>query len=668
MHKRSVREIIKLIENRVPFEATAEDGSFTIKINRYVPFVCTAIHDGDRLRKELKSKIELDEYERWYEEDPYTGDFISSLPITLIGHDSRFEYDLNRDPENCIYEEAWNKKVWKKNLSKTDRELSLKKHRNYYRVTEALIRKLESEFEGCVVYDMHSYNWKRWDRKVPVFNVGVENVDTERYAEAIELWKNELEKIEIPNIETATGINDTFYGRGYNLKFITERFKNTLVLATEVSKIYCDELTGEDYPDIIQVLRVELKKAIVHHATYFLDKLTNWPEAKKGFILSRKLEDAIVEVDSEIHELLSNFEVLTYVNPNNEKRAKKKFFKSNFTVNPEFTYDPIKINAFELKNQLHSVNLRDIKDISIQNLYESVINGFTKKIDLLSTLDTEDFKYNSLRYFGRPDKKDLRNAKYIMLLPSVPGEARRSPRLGAKKAVEKFRESFDYYGFQGNIEISNQALSEVMVLNSQQKVVIRKDAEFEFKELNYLAEHEVGVHMVTTMNSIKQPLKVFNLGLPINTLTQEGLAVLAEYLSGNITMKRLKVLALRVIVVDLMASGSDFKECFNYLIDEYQVDSDLAWSIVVRVFRGGGFTKDHLYLKGFVMMLNFWKNGNDLTPLLIGKTSLEFYNTINEMMDRKLIHKPEFVTRSFAKPQNHKNNEVFGYVLSGLIH
>ena len=87
---------------------------------------------------ELKSKIALSEFERWYEEDPHTAAFIEALPITLIGHDSRYEYDLNRKPEDCIYDVAWGKKVWKKKLTSKETQTSLKKHDNFFRVVKAL--------------------------------------------------------------------------------------------------------------------------------------------------------------------------------------------------------------------------------------------------------------------------------------------------------------------------------------------------------------------------------------------------------------------------------------------------------------------------------------------------------------------------------------------------
>ena len=72
-----------------------------------------------------------------------------------------------------------------------------------------------------------------------------------------------------------------------------------------------------------------------------------------------------------------------------------------------------------------------------------------------------------------------------------------------------------------------------------------------------MVHHEIGVHMVTTINAVNQPLNIFKWA-STNTYTQEGI-VLTEYLSGYLSIKRLKELALRVVAVDMMINGLDFK-------------------------------------------------------------------------------------------------------------
>jgi len=266
----SVSEIIQKIKYEETFEAVAEDYSFTIKIDEYVPYICGAVHDGHQFRSELWENCLHTEYDRWFEEDPCTKEFVSSHPIVIAGCDSRFEYDLNRDPDSAIYEDAWGKKLWKFPLDPAKHKKSLEKHTAFYRVVHALIEKLEAKFGVLVVYDMHSYNWRRWDREVPVINLGTSNVDNDRFGSSIEAWRQSLSQLALPNhIESTSMINDTFQGNGYFLKFITKNFQNTLVLATEFKKIYCDELNQVIFPEVVDAIEKQLQTKLKDHADSF---------------------------------------------------------------------------------------------------------------------------------------------------------------------------------------------------------------------------------------------------------------------------------------------------------------------------------------------------------------------------------------------------------------
>jgi len=198
---------------------------------------------------------------------------VHSHPIVIAGMDSRFEYDLNRSPETAIYTDAWGKQLWKTPLSDNMREKSLEKHANFYKVVQALIQKIENLFNICIVYDMHSYNWKRWDREVPTWNLGTANIDQKRFAHSIDTWSKSLGEIKLPNsIKNTSKINDTFQGNGYFLKYITNNFKNTLVLATEIAKVYCDEYNYIMFPEVVDAVEKELQFRLPEHANAFYAK------------------------------------------------------------------------------------------------------------------------------------------------------------------------------------------------------------------------------------------------------------------------------------------------------------------------------------------------------------------------------------------------------------
>lgn len=263
MRKLSVPEIISNIQSEIPFEAVSEDYSFSIKIDKYVPYICGAVHDGHQFRTSLWDNCIHTEHERWYEEDPCTQAMVKSHPIVIAGRDSRFEYDLNRPPETAVFEEAWGKQLWRKPLSNEEKEESLSKHNAFYSVVDVLVHQLEKLHTNVIVFDMHSYNWRRWDRQVPTWNLGTDNIDNGRFGGIVDSWSAKLGSMELPgDIAQTSLINDVFQGNGYFLKYITKHFKNTLVLATEISKVYCDERSGIIYPEVVRSVEEHLKELI----------------------------------------------------------------------------------------------------------------------------------------------------------------------------------------------------------------------------------------------------------------------------------------------------------------------------------------------------------------------------------------------------------------------
>ncbi|MDC2890717.1 DUF1704 domain-containing protein [Psychrosphaera sp. G1-22] len=86
----------------------------------------------------------------------------------------------------------------------------------------------------------------------------------------------------------------------------------------------------------------------------------------------------------------------------------------------------------------------------------------------------------------------------------------------------------------------------------------------------------------------------------------------SEYCSGNLTLNRLKSLALRVIAVHLMLEQNNFLKTYQTLVNDYDLGQEQAFTITTRVYRGGGFTKDHLYLRGFIDIVTMAENGEPI--------------------------------------------------------
>ncbi|MDX1301275.1 flavohemoglobin expression-modulating QEGLA motif protein [Photobacterium sp.] len=653
------QEVLDKIQNLVPFEAQLDDGSLTIRITEYQPYVATAIHHGHRLRDDLAAKCALTESERYFEEDPHTGDFISSLPIVFQGEDSRYEYDLNRAPNNCVYEQAWGKEVWTSPLSTLERVHSERKHARYYRIIKCMVETLEKEFGICLLYDLHSYNYQRIEKLAPTFNVGTKQVNTRRWHKAINDFISRLGGIALPNLEVIASENDVFQGMGYQATFIKQHFTKTLILPLEIKKIYMDEARGESYPLVIEKLKEGLKTVISEHAAFTLRNTSGAKKITRGHILSSKLPSEVRKVDRQLYSLAKGLNTLNYINPTNLRQEKRRFLTKPYTYQPHFTYRQLDIDPYLFREKLYRLPVDDIRDADIQKLYRKVIDQLAVRIDLLTSIGHEEFLYNSLRYYGQPDDQDIANAKFIMHAAEY--EELEPYDLTPSEVMAEFRQAADEYGFSCKVIGSNKLIARAMVSGKTLKV--NTNVMFGRKDLNALIHHEMGVHMVTSINAEKQPLQILKLGFPGNTHTQEGLAILCEHLSGSFSLSRLKTLALRVIAVNMMVKGETFGETFHTLKHDYKLSDDNAFTVAARAYRGGGFTKDYLYLKGLRDALNCHHN-EDLTALFLGKTSFEFKPLLDELIAREILHKPDFLPK--ALDIKRKDDPVLDYMMHSI--
>ena len=661
MFEWSEKACLKAIDKGKLFHARVEN-LLEIKIEDYGFFICAAIHDGHQLRDELVDLCALNESERLFEEDPFTGEMIASMPITITALDSRYEYDLNRAPENCVYEEAWGKQVWQTPLSEDVKQRSLEKHALFYRILGALIKKTEKRHGNCLVYDMHSYNYLRMEgQEPPVFNIGTEQLDSVRWDKVIQHWNHSLNSIELPNISSRSAINEVFWGRGYLATFVKNNFKNTLALPTEVKKVFMDEQSGEPYPLVLDTLKAELKERFLNTALFFAKQHKPKTPKRKTQMLSSEIDPNVQKLDMKLHRLCKGIETLAYINPKNIVREKKRFFAKGYNYEPDFTYRQLEINPFEFREKLYKLPEASVKDISIQQMYRDVIDAYATKIDLLTTVGTDKFLYNSLRYYGEPSDEDIELAHFLLYAKPFEEFAERS--IDAKQAKERFMHALDEYNIHCHVEVTDKIIASAMVDNGKRTILINKSMRMNDMELDALIHHELGVHMVTTYNANKQQLKVFKLGLPGNTYTQEGLAILAEFMTGNLNLPRLQTLALRVIAVNMMVKHYDFSYTFKALIDDYGLDKDEAFRLTARVYRGGGFTKDFLYLRGLKDALRIYKNHN-LTPLYVGKTSFHYLNTIQEMIERGMVAEPTYLPMYLQKDMGVLPNPILEYLLA----
>lgn len=375
----------------------------------------------------------------------------------------------------------------------------------------------------------------------------------------------------------------------------------------------------------------------------------------------KNISPELRHIDEELYSCVANIDILVAIAPTNYQEEKITFFKNNFNTNPKFNYKVNDIPLFEKKRTLFNIPIERIKNKQLTKLYTEIIQAYIDKLDQFRHIGSPEFLYDSLRYYGEPSQRELKNASYLLHVTQDYKEV--NGELVSIDDIKRYFENFaDANQYPLELFIETGMMANALVSGSHVK--ISDKAKLTNIQLKALAHHELGVHLVTTLNAQAQPLKALQLGSPVNTTAQEGLAMLCEYLAGFMTLERLRTLALRVVAVNSMIAEKDFKRTFNLLMDEHQVEANKAFTICARVYRGGGFTKDYLYLKGFQQVLEAYKNKKNISNLLCGKVSLEQLPLISELVEQGYFITPKFISPAIRRPS--ARDPVLKFITSAI--
>lgn len=347
-----------------------------------------------------------------------------------------------------------------------------------------------------------------------------------------------------------------------------------------------------------------------------------------------------MDIDAGLTEIERSLNLLLNVTPVNATQAWADFERSDFGTTPTLQLRPLEFEPDLVRRDLYNLEIENVTDPALHALFQTKRDEIARQITALEDRDTARFVYGSLQLYGEITQPLLSAAKE--LLKRIPEQAPGSRSVTAGVFADAARAECDRYravypGFPSNIEVRDD-VSELMV--SFGRLLIPEAASFRADRVEPLLHHEVGTHVVTYLNGARQPLTLLTIGLPGYDETQEGLAVLAEYLTGGLDPRRLRVLAARVVAIAEMLDGAGFLDIFESLRAEHRIPTRTAWSIAIRVVVGGGSVKDAIYLRGITRLLEALAEGRSLDALFVGKLALDHIPLIQDLLDREVLHTP----------------------------
>ena len=376
------------------------------------------------------------------------------------------------------------------------------------------------------------------------------------------------------------------------------------------------------------------------------------------------ISPADLAVDRDLADLASGFRFLLDLTPVDLPHVREQFEADGRP--PELHYRELEDDPAISARRLHEIRVEDVRDPTLASLLHAKHRELRLQLEMLESRGTDAFLGLSIELYGSVAATLLETAQEILRVVHPP-ELEEGPWLDADSVCKAAQAELDRYrafapDIESHVEV-REGSTGVMVSNGD--VLIAPTCRVPVGRIEPLLHHEVGTHVVTHVNGAHQPLHVLASGLAGHDETQEGLAVLAEHLVGGLTPGRMRQLAARVIAVHLMIEGVPFSDVHATLVRD-GIPHVQAFSTTVRAFRSGGLTKDAVYLRGLVELVEHLAAGGDLQTLLLGKMPLAAAPLVGDLHDRGLLHDPLLRPRYLDDPTARRRLERLADVRSPI--
>ena len=442
------------------------------------------------------------------------------------------------------------------------------------------------------------------------------------------------------------------------------------LIGLEIPPVYLNT-EGKLYPIYFKKFRDSFAKAVQEAVFEFIRVQTTSKIASYNVLGKHQIHQEVLKIDKQITEIQSSYQFLLLVAPVNIQSLRTRFFETNFKEIDAYHYRLLPVDPNLLKRKLYNLRIDEIDDPALAFLYDEKREEIDQELTMLKERGSKNFFYSSVRLYKDIPQNILSEAKLILENISENVDVNKENLIDAHDFEKLAQKEFDYFreqapDYKGKIHIRNDVN---IIMVSQGELYLPSDYKLMPQEAQALIQHEIGTHALTYYNGSQQSLSQLAIGLADYDSLQEGIAVLSEYLGGGLTGNRLRILAGRVVAGAALLDGADFKSVFNLLYTDYQFSKERAFNITSRMFQGGGFLKDIIYLKGLVQLRDFLSNGGDLEPLLAGKFSLRHVNLIKDLTDRQLLKPAILKPRYFTNPDFESKFNKFkeGIALSKMI-
>ena len=423
-----------------------------------------------------------------------------------------------------------------------------------------------------------------------------------------------------------------------------------LLLGLAVPPVYRSP-EGDVFPVYFRRFRAALSRALRVAVADFARVQTSAGVESYRALGPRRVGDVVWQADGELAAIERLFDFLLLVSPMDAAAAYDRFAAAGFDCVPEFHYRLLPFDPDLLKRRLYAVPLEDVEDPALAQLLREKREELDRQVSLLLVRGTPAFRLGTQQLYGAPDPALLEAARALLTLAPADAAPLAEP-VSALAFAEHAAAEVEAYRVQlPGLAVDIQIRPDVTgLMVSSGRLLIGERLALAPGRVDALLHHEIGTHVLTYVNGAAQPLQQLRHGLAGYDELQEALAVLAEYLVGGLSAARLRTLGARVLAAEAVVDGAGFLETFRLLSAEHGFAPAAAFDIAERAHQGGGTTRDLIYLRGLLALLESLGAGAVLEPLYIGKLAAGHTELVRELRERGVLREPVLRPRFLERP------------------
>jgi uncharacterized protein (TIGR02421 family) len=344
-------------------------------------------------------------------------------------------------------------------------------------------------------------------------------------------------------------------------------------------------------------------------------------------------------LDLRLAELSNIVRPLLYLRPQNLNEIRDRFLLDG--VLGDFNYPECQYDTSKVREELAAM------DLDGKGATHELLRGVRERVYWMNEVidaigDEARIRNASKELFGVPGEALVSRAHSTLSQADV-DLASKVASIDAEALKTAFMQKLSELELENwGVHLSDIHLV-VTTSGADRCLYIPMDEMFSSLQKDALIAHEIGAHVLRSENGRSQELSVLASGCLSYMSTEEGLAVYAQEKTDTLPLWVQQHHAARVIAVNSVHSGNSFHQTYDLLMAYGVFTEQEAFLLCVRVYRGGGYLKDHIYARGYSEVKEYLEAGGRLEDLYVGKIGIVQIDLILDLIEDDVLKSSNYL-------------------------